>query len=88
MVTVKLFGNLRSHIDGKQRQISGANVQSVVSNLCNQHPSLCEVLLENGEIRPHFKIILNGHDIQLSDGLDTSVKDGDQIAIFPPIAGG
>ena len=88
MATVKLFGNLRSLTGGKQHQIPGANVQSVVANLCNQYPSLCEVLLENGEIRPHFKIILNGHDIQLSDGLDTSVKDGDQIAIFPPIAGG
>jgi molybdopterin converting factor small subunit len=46
------------------------------------------MLLENGRIRPHFKITINGHDIALSDGLDTPVIEKDQIAIFTPIAGG
>jgi molybdopterin synthase sulfur carrier subunit len=46
------------------------------------------MLLENGHIRSYFKITLNGHDIALVNGLDTPVDDQDQVAIFPPIAGG
>lgn len=88
MATVKLFGNLRHHVDGKQRQIPGANIRAVLAALCEGQPTLCEALLKAGEIRPYFKITCNGHDIVLADGLDTVVSDDDQIAIFPPLAGG
>jgi MoaD family protein len=34
-------------------------------------------------------ILLNGrHSSRLPDGLDTSLADGDEVAIFPPVAGG
>ena len=88
MATVKLFGHLRKHIDGAQIQISGESVRAVVENICERYPSLCSDLLEKGTIRPHFKITCNGHDILLAEGLETAVSEEDQIAIFPPIAGG
>ena len=38
---------------------------------------------------PHLIILLNGiHLRHLSLGLETPLKDGDHLAIFPPIAGG
>lgn len=88
MATVKLFGNLRKHISGSHLQISGTSIQTVVENLCERHPPICAELLEDGNIRPYFKIMINGHDIQLADGLDSAVSETDQVAIFPPIAGG
>ena len=88
MATVKLFGNLRRYSDGSQLYISGASVSAIMEKLCDGNPTLCESLFENGALRPHFKITLNGHDIFLADGLETSVGDDDQIAIFSPIAGG
>lgn len=34
-------------------------------------------------------ILLNGrHASHLPDGLDTMLTDGDQVAVFPPVAGG
>jgi molybdopterin converting factor small subunit len=34
-------------------------------------------------------ILVNGrHTSHLPDGLDTVLMDGDQVAIFPPVAGG
>ena len=88
MAVVKLFGNLRKQIDNPRLQISGATVGAVVDGLCEGKPALCEMLLEDGCIRPHYKITINGHDIALADGLDTLVREDDQIAIFSPIAGG
>jgi molybdopterin synthase sulfur carrier subunit len=88
MATIKLFGNLRKHIAGSQLTILGESVRVILDTLCDDYPNLCNALLEGGEVRPHFIITLNGHDISLAEGLDTPVSEGDRIAIFPPIAGG
>jgi len=88
MPTVKLFGNLRKHADASSLQVPGASVRAVLEALCEQRASLCEALLEEGQIRPHIKITLNGHDIQLVGGWDLPVGKEDRIAIFSPIAGG
>ena len=88
MANVKLFGNLRKHTDKSLLQIPGGSVRAVLEALCKSYPSLREALFENGYIRQHFKIILNGHDILLAKSLDTEVSDHDQISIFPAIAGG
>ena len=88
MATVKLFGNLRKYVNSSSQQISGSSIQVVLDQLCEHNPHLCDNLLVDGSIRPHYKITLNGHDITLAQGLDTAVSEDDQIAIFPPIAGG
>jgi MoaD family protein len=42
-----------------------------------------------GELQPHVAVLLNGQPYhQLPDGLDTVLQDGDELAFFPPIAGG
>ncbi len=88
MALVKLFGNLRNYEIRPQIDISGANIAAILDSLCESNPDLCDALLEDGKIRPFFKIMINGHDIQLASGIYTQVNENDQIAIFPPIAGG
>jgi MoaD family protein len=42
-----------------------------------------------GELREHLIVMLNGvHCRHLPEGFGTLLKDGDQVAIFPPLAGG
>ena len=44
---------------------------------------------QSSELQPHVALMLNGqHYRHLAEGLDTIVHDGDQLAFFPPIAGG
>ena len=88
MATVKLFGHLRPIIGGSHLQIPGENIQAVIAVLCERYPILGEEMLENGALRPFYKIVVDGHDISLAQGLETSVRPDAQIAIFPPIAGG
>jgi MoaD family protein len=57
----------------------------VVNELVRQYPALEEVLLENGNLRPHVIVTLNGHN---TSELSMQVTEQDVIAIFPPIAGG
>jgi len=85
MPTVKLFANLRTLAGTKELSIPGATVGAVLNELVKQSPPLGEILLENGGLRPHIIITLNGHNMADMDG---EVSDQDIIAIFPPIAGG
>lgn len=51
--------------------------------------SFKEVLLdENGNLRDYLKVMINGEDIRDIKGIDTPLKDGDQIVMFQTIAGG
>jgi molybdopterin converting factor small subunit len=44
---------------------------------------------ETSRTRPHAAILINGnHYTHLPDGLDTRLKDGDEVSIFPAMAGG
>jgi len=85
MPLVKLFANLRKVAAFKEAPIAGRNIGEVVSELVRQKPGLESYLLENGQIRPHVVITLNGHPTTDEQAL---VTEQDEIAIFPPIAGG
>jgi molybdopterin synthase sulfur carrier subunit len=44
---------------------------------------------QSGELSERIAVLLNGvHYRHRQDGLRTILKDGDQVAIFPPLAGG
>lgn len=85
MPTVKLFASLRKDAGIKEAAIPGTSVMPVISELVRQYPVLAEKLLENGQVRPHVVITLNGHP---TTDMDAPVTEQDLIAIFPPIAGG
>ena len=88
MAQVKLFGNLRQHTAEAVISASGNTVWEVLETLFAQYPALKTAVTDNNQLRPHVRVIVNGRDSELADGLETAVSDNDQIAIFPPIAGG
>jgi MoaD family protein len=93
MIMVKLFANLRKIAGTREvlleinagRTETGPKLAQVISELVKQIPALAGPLLENGKIRPHVIITINGHPTL---DMDADVTEQDQIAIFPPIAGG
>jgi len=90
MPTIKLYANLRKIAGTMEVSITppssrGASLGECVSALVEQIPALDGIIVEDGQIRPHFVININGH---AATGLDVDIQEDDVIAIFPPIAGG
>ena len=43
---------------------------------------------EGGELHHHINIYVNSEAIEALEGLSTPLKDGDEVAIIPALAGG
>jgi len=43
---------------------------------------------DEGGLHPHGVVILNGRGVGVLEGLDTTLNDGDRVAILPSIGGG
>ena len=39
-------------------------------------------------VLPHIRLMVNGQDIAFLSGMDTILKEGDEILILPPASGG
>ena len=85
MPVVKLYANLRKLAGTKELSITGGTVRAVVNELVRQSPPVGDVVVENGALRPHIILTLNGHNII---DLEEPVTEQHVIAIFPPIACG
>lgn len=87
-VKIKLFGGLRRIAGGTKLEASGTTIQEVLESLCAANESLRTAIFAGNELQQHVRVMVNGHDCELADGLETTVTDQDTIAIFPPITGG
>jgi MoaD family protein len=88
MPLIKLYANLRTVTGKKELSLPGENMQEVLGKLSQEYPGLVRFLFENGKLRPRVIITLNGQTLDLEAGLKNLVSEQDQIAIFPPVAGG
>ena len=43
---------------------------------------------EKAKVHPYLSILVNGKSINVLQGLDTELKEGDTVAILPPVGGG
>lgn len=89
MTQIKLFGGLQRKAGTTAVTVNGSNIQELLQNLFVTHPDLETAVIDGqNQLQPHVRVMVNGHDIELKQGLETAVTDQDVIAIFPPIAGG
>lgn len=87
--TVRIPTPLRSHTGGKDAvDAEGATIKDVIDNLEKAHPGIKEKLVDDKGVRRFVNIFVGDEDIRFMDGIDTKVKDGDEISIIPAIAGG
>jgi adenylyltransferase/sulfurtransferase len=89
-VTVKLFANFREAAGKNQIEIQADDIKTLLDKLTKiGGAKLAEQLYtKNGKLRDTVHILVNGRGINLLKGLNTRLKDGDTVAIFPPVSGG
>jgi sulfur-carrier protein len=89
-VEVRIPTPLRKFTGGSDKvSVDGATVGQALDSLAEAHPEIkSRIFDDEGQVRRFVNIFANDEDIRFQDKLETTLSDGDQIALVPAIAGG
>jgi molybdopterin synthase sulfur carrier subunit len=92
-VEVRFFTSLRE-ITGKKKELvqlqNATTVEELLTGLSKKYGKEFIEYLYNEEEKVHtyLSILVNGKSTNVLQGLDTELKEGDTVAILPPVGGG
>ena len=95
-VKVRFFTNLREIVNKKEEIVTFTSsrkvtVDSVLKALSQKHgkPFMDYVYDDKtGQPKGFLQFLVNGNSASTLKGLETELKDGDVLAILPPVGGG
>ncbi len=89
-VTVKFFAYFREVFGGRECGVPAAEAATVGALLdrLGDTPQRRAELLAGAGLKPHLVIMINGAPLPPDRPLETALKDGDVVAIFPLLGGG
>ncbi len=92
-VEVKFFTSLREITGKKVEQVQSPNaitVGELLFGLSEKYGKEFKEYLYNkkGKVHPYLMILVNGKGINVLQGSETKLKEGDTVAILPPVGGG
>jgi sulfur-carrier protein len=88
---VKVFANLRKICGGVTVEVKpcGSRIIDVLDKMFEDFPALKdEIFTSENKLKPFVHVYVNGRNIIHLEDLETIVNVSDQIALFPPVAGG
>ncbi len=90
-LTLKFFATFREAVGSKiveQSFPDATTVGDVLVALESEYEGLAGNLLVDGDLKPQINVLLNGREVLHMNGVETTIDDGDTLAVFPPVAGG
>jgi MoaD family protein len=94
-IVVKSFLTMRKIMDGQaslEIEAEALTIRQLLEQLCDRFGENLRNMVfdsENPTVTQDIKILINGrHFRHLPDGFDNELKDGDEVSIFPLMAGG
>jgi molybdopterin synthase sulfur carrier subunit len=91
LVKVRAFAGFRE-ILGKERDLDskeGSTIADLLNELARYSPQFKESAFDNsGVLRDYVLLMWNKKRIDPLQDLSLEVHEGDELAIFPPVAGG
>jgi molybdopterin synthase sulfur carrier subunit len=92
-VTVKFIGPLR-HVSGASQLALNCkgtvSVRALISEITREVPALTQSLIDPQleDPRPNVLILVNGREISVLNGLETTLQNGDEVVLVPVVHGG
>jgi len=88
---VKLFTTLREITGTKEIDLAAENISEVLGQLTERFgKKFVDAVYDpqTGELRPYYRILVNGRGLDPKTDLEKPLGEDDVIAIFPPVGGG
>lgn len=90
---MRLYASFRELAGVREAEIPaepGETVGAVLRRVVELYPGLKgELLTSDGqELLPLVQVLISGRSVRDLQGLETRIKPGDELILFPPIAGG
>jgi molybdopterin synthase sulfur carrier subunit len=92
-IKVKFVGALR-HVSGVDELAldcgEGVSVKSLIGEITEERKELKRSLIDQqlDDPRPNALILVNGREISALNGLETRLRDGDEVVLVPVVHGG
>jgi molybdopterin converting factor small subunit len=86
--------NIKLACGSENREVSWSGqgpptVEQLLNSLKNSHPRRVAAWCDDrGRLRESLPVFVNGEHVRYRQGLQTILKDGDEVYIIPLIAGG
>jgi len=88
----RLFANLAEAAGTKHADVdaeAGDTLGDAFEQLLRAYPDLEPLVLDDGELADHIRLLRNESDpFVVDDGFETVLEGDDDLALFPPVSGG
>lgn len=90
MPVLKMGALMRYYIDNRtELAVQGRTVMEALDDAANQYPALrFHVLDSAGKLRRHINVFVNDRNIRDLQGVNTALKESDQVRLMAAISGG
>lgn len=91
IVRIRFFAQFRELLgtDISSEPKSGTGLSTLVKDIAQKNRDGYDAIFdEQGKFREFVILMRNGKRIEIADAEKITVSDGDEIAVFPPVAGG
>ena len=90
-VKIRFFARFRELLgtDITTEIATGTMFTALITTVARKNPAgYAAIFDENGAFHEFVILMKNGRRVEIADAVKTPVVDGDEIAVFPPVAGG
>lgn len=89
MPRIAFTDNLKRHLAVPSTEVAGGTVREALDAVFATSPQLRSYLLDDqGRLRRHVNVFVNGEMIADRNGLADPVADGDEVYVFQALSGG